>query len=124
MTEEYNVAWYAAHILMRIRYRQGPPEPHYLVENVVLFEACDPSEARARAQEYGRADSNEGDVTFTCDERPAYWAYAGVRMVMESQDPDQRPTSGTEITYLKYRATSAEDVERLVTGESAHVEFG
>ena len=116
--------WYAAHILMRIRYRQGPAEPHYLMENVVLFEANEPSEARVLAERYGRSEASDDDPTHTCDGRPAYWAFAGVRVVVDCTDPDQRPSSGTEITYLMYRAATSEDVERLLAGESAHVEFG
>ncbi len=109
---------------MRMRYRQGSPEPHYLMEDVVLLEARNPSEARALAEQRGRSDSNEDDLTFRCDDRPAYWAFAGVRMVMDCDDPAERPSSGTEITYLRYRAAKSEDVDRLLARDSVDVEFG
>ena len=116
--------WYAAHIVMRIRYRHGPPEPHYLMENVVLIEAPDTAEARRLAELHGRSDSNEDDLTFRCDDRPAYWAFAGVRVLVDCHDPDTQPKSGTEVTYFEYRAASAEDVDSRLAGRTANVEFG
>jgi hypothetical protein len=118
------VAWYAAHILMRIRYRDGPDEPCYVMENIVLLDAASPVHAKELAHTRGRADDNRDDHTFSCDGRPAYWEFAGVRLVMSCQDEDERPTSGTEVTYLEYRLAGSADLDQLLRGNDVRVEFG
>jgi hypothetical protein len=94
------------------------------MEDIVLFDAPDAKAARALAEQHGRSESNEDDLTFTCDERPAYWDYAGIRMIMECDDNERRPGSGTELTYLEYRVGSPEEVKALIAGGAVFVEFG
>lgn len=119
-----SVSWYAAHNLMRIRFRDGLPGPLYVMENVVLLEAATPDAARLLAHARGEADSNESDSTFRCDERPAFWHYAGTRQILSAEDQHERPASGTEITYLEYRVETEADLAKLLAGEGAFVELG
>jgi hypothetical protein len=117
------VAWYCAHIVMRMRYRVGPQQPLFLMENIVLLQAPTPEEARIQATTRGHLDSNEDDPTFTCDDRPAYWEFAGVRQLISCDDEDDRPASGTEVTYLEYRVESEDDIARLLSGQGTRVEL-
>ena len=116
--------WYAAHIVMYVRFRQGPQDPHYVQENIVIVQANDPAAARQLAEQKARRDyEGDSEGSFTCDGRSATWEFAGVRMCVECEDPDAPLTSGKEITYLEYRLQSGADLSRLVSGESVVVEY-
>ena len=116
--------WYAAHIVMRIRYREGSEQPLYVQENIVLLEASTPEDARERAVVRGRADGTQGDQSLTCDGRSAFWEFAGVRLVTSCEDGDGRLASGTEVSYIEYRVEAETDLRRLLRGEDVRVEFG
>ena len=120
---EAALSWYAAHIVMRIRYRDPNPGPLYVMENVVLVEAANAQAAKGVAEAHGRQDANQDDLSFRCDNRPAFWEYAGVRLVVSCDDDEERPGAGSEVTYLEYRVESDAALQDLLSGKSTTVEF-
>lgn len=119
--------WYCGHIIMNLELRDRSRQREYLAyENLVLFAADSASEAFAKAEAYGRCEGELDDETLTWGGEPARWAFAGVRMVVECQDPldgnpSGQPREGTEVSYIQLSLKSREDVEKLAAGESLEV---
>jgi hypothetical protein len=120
---EAAVSWYAAHVVMRIRYREPHPGPLYVMENIVLVEAANPQDSKGVAEAHGRQDANPDDMSFRCDDRPAFWEYAGVRVVVSCDDAEERPGTGSEVTYMEYRVESDAALQELLSGKPTTVEF-
>jgi hypothetical protein len=51
------------------------------------------------------------------------WVFAGVRMLVACDDPDERPGDGTELSYSKLELDSLEDVKRLASGKAVQVTY-
>lgn len=112
--------WYAAHLIMYVRFRQGRQRRFPVWENIVLFRAATADQAMSKAERYGREEAASDDH-FTWEGRPAQWVFAGVRKLMLCVDPEERPRDGTEVTYLDLEVASRDDLQRLVDGERVPV---
>ncbi len=115
--------WYAAHVIMYVKFKDGVQDKYPFWENVILIEAGDSDEAFAKAEE--RAKENEGDYggSFTWEGRPAIWCFAGIRKLLTCQNYDERPSNGTEVTYSEMEVSSQEDFSKLLNGESVPVVY-
>ena len=110
--------WFAAHIVMAVRFKNDP-QTHYPVwENVVLIEAVDPEHAMPKAETYARLDDGDSNGSFTWGDRPAEWFFAGIRKLIACVDYEQRPTDGTEITYSELVLKDDLALQRFAAGES------
>ena len=117
------MAWYAAHIIMYVRFKDGKQDKYPVWENIVLIEAGSDKEAWEKSKR--RALRYEGDSrgSFTWEGRPATWVFAGIRKINTCVDPEQRPIDETEITYSEFGLTTAEDLRKLVDGEPVEVVY-
>jgi hypothetical protein len=113
--------WYAAHIIMFFKYRQGRQRSFPVWENIVLVRARSADEAFAKAEQLGRDDEACEDESLTWAGHPAKIVFAGVRKLVECVDPDQRPGNGTEVTYNEMHLPSEKAVYQLATGDRSNV---
>jgi len=128
------MAWYAAHIVSYVKFKDGIQDKYPLWENVVLIEAESGNIAHEEAVRIGMSDYDDTDdpeqESMTWDGRPAYWVFAGIRKLMEvtetartidRAEAGNRPIHGTEITYSEMQVDSEEDLLKFVEGNPVTV---
>ena len=116
--------WYAAHIIMYVRFKDGQQGEYPVWENIRLIEAPSDDGALAVAECLGRDDEGDDDGSFRWDGRPATWVFGGVRKlvaVCHPDDPDDRPTNGAEISYSQMILPDAAALDKLVNGDPVTV---
>jgi hypothetical protein len=117
--------WYAAHVIMAIRYDKPGDQKNYPVwENVVLVRADSDDKALEKAVQLGRADEDDGSEGLRWEGKPARWVFAGVRKLIECRTPDDprdRLRTGTEVTYSQMILDSPEALEKFVNGDPVPV---
>ena len=122
------MSWYAAHILVYLKYLEETQDLYDIQENIVLVEASDSQAAWTIADELGK--KYESDMLTGPEKKPARWTYGGIRVVIECQDvepetlnqpPDFKPKHATEVTYLPYTVKSVETLNKLIKGEAVDI---
>jgi hypothetical protein len=114
--------WYAAHILMYVK-RKKVHGKIPVWENIVLIKADSEEAAFAKAQQRGKQDEGDDDGTFLWAGEPAEWIFAGIRKLTLCEDPEKRPTDGTEISYTEMELDSERALANLVAGKPATVKL-
>ncbi len=118
--------WYAACIIMVVKFKDGNQDKYPVWENVILVTALSVDEAIKKAEKLGREAEGDSDGTFTWDERPATWVFAGIRKIMDisSMNPGKsRITHGSKITYSRFELDSKESFHKLVNDEDVIVKY-
>jgi hypothetical protein len=115
--------WYAAHLLMYVKIKDGKQGKCRAWENIILIKASSEEEALAKATERGRQDEGDDDGTFRWGGKPAEWAFAGVRKLTLCEDAERRPGDGDEVTYLELEVESEQALQKLLDGKSVAVKF-
>ena len=115
--------WFAAHIVMSVVFKDGVQDSYPLWENIVLLEAGSDDEAEKKAVQKGRDGEGDSDGSFRWNDRPARWAFAGVRKVIACQDPNSQPRDGVELTYSELVVDDAETLAKLVNGDPVNVRY-
>lgn len=105
--------WYAAHIIILMRFKNGRQRTIPLYENIVLFRARSPEEAFRKAQQHGHASEGDTGGSLTWENRPTTRVFAGIRKIVECSVVS-RLTSGTEVTHLQLNLKSTKDLTELV----------
>ena len=123
LSKEYiQMTWYAASIIQTIRPVVGNAQPICVYENIYLVEADSDEEAMAEANKIGMSESI-ADPSLTVSGVPAKSEFAGVRKLVSVSNPaplmqkEDRPVSGTELTYACYEVANEEALKSLVAGE-------
>jgi Domain of unknown function (DUF4288) len=117
------MTWYAAHIILWVKFK-GRGQDHFPVwENIVLIEAESEAEAFTKAEVHGRAQEGDEDGHFRWDGKPARWVFAGVRKLTECVFPEERPGDGTEVTYSQLDLKSEADVNALAAGKPVRLRY-
>jgi hypothetical protein len=111
------MSWYAAHLLMYVRFKNHRAKRVPAWENIVLIKADTEDEAFAKAARRGREDEGDDDGTFRWTGHPAEWVFAGVRKLTLCVDPEKRPGDGTELTYLELEFPSLAALQEFVDGQ-------
>jgi hypothetical protein len=110
---------------MYVRFKDGVQDHYPVWENILLVEAPDDDTAHAHA--VARAKEDEGDYkdSFTWQDRPATWVYAGIRklITVSHLNPDDQLGSGDELTYSEFDLPSQSAVDRLVAGEEVDLKY-
>jgi hypothetical protein len=117
------MSWYAAHLVLYVRFKEHPQDHYPMWENVVLIEAPSRQEALAKAERRGREDEGDCTGSFCWDEKPATWVFAGVRQLIACVDPQERPGDGTEVSYSEMEVDSLKAVDDLVQGRRTTVRY-
>lgn len=115
--------WYAAHLIMYVRYKHGKQTVFPVWENIVLIRAASEDEAFAKAEERAQLDVGDDDGSFRWDGNPAEWIFAGVRKLTTCVNPERRPGDGTEVTYIEMELPSLAAVRKLAAGNSVIVKL-
>ena len=114
--------WYAAHIIMYVKRKDGTGGKTVVWENIVLLKAGSEEEAFAKAIQRGKED--EGDNgTFRWGGKPAQLLFAGIRKLTLCEDPEKRPGDGTEVSYMEMEVESEQAVGKLLEGKPVAVKF-
>ena len=113
--------WYAASIIISIKYKDGNQDAYPLMENVVLIQASTDDEAYEKAAKRALAYEGDADDTFCWEDRPANAVFVGIRKMIECVDSDSQPGDGTEITYSMMEVDSENALKKLIDGESVAV---
>lgn len=115
--------WYAAHLVLYVRFKDDR-QPHYPAwENIVLLEADDDDLALGKAERRGREDEGDDDGTFRWGGRPATWVFAGVRKLNRCGDLGPGVEDGVEVTFNELAFDTLADVERFVREEPVTARF-
>ena len=115
--------WYAAHLILYVKFKEPSQAYFPLWENIVLIQADMEDEAWTKAEQLGRDEEGDEDGTFRWDDKPATWVFAGVRQLLLCVDPEERPGDGTEVTYSEMEVDSLAALEQFVSGQPATVRF-
>jgi hypothetical protein len=113
--------WYAASIIVFVRYKDGIQNAYPIMENVVLIQAETDDEAYKKASIRALAYEGDSDGTFCWDDRPASAVFGGIRKVVECVDSDSRPGDGTEVSYSMMEVVGENNLNKLIDGESVAV---
>jgi hypothetical protein len=117
------MSWFAAHIIMGVKLKEGPQARIPVWENIVLIKAPSEEVALAKAQQRGRAEEGDDDGTFHWGGRPARWVFAGIRKLTLCQDDHRRPDDGTEVSFVEMEVASEDGLAKLVAGEPESVKL-
>lgn len=121
------MTWFAANIVIGMK-RRDAIGPISIYENVVLIEAKTAGEARRIASQLGEAEEKLDDG-LTIDDSPAVRVFAGIRKIITVSNPDpldldqDRPTTGTEITYSEFEVPDEDALRRFALGETIDVRY-
>lgn len=113
--------WYAAHLVLYVRFKRRPQTRFPVWENIVLVKAKNEEEAFRKAEQRGQEDAGDDDNTFRWGGKPAEWVFAGVRKLVLCVDPETRPGDGTEVSYTEMVLPSEKAIRQLVAGEHVSV---
>jgi len=118
--------WYAAHIIMSVKFDNPNDQDTFPVwENIVLVEAANEDAAWDKAELQGKAEETDGTDHFRWRDKPARWVFAGIRKLIEcrSDDSDDRPVDGAEVSYSQIVLPDKESLARLVNGKPVTVYY-
>jgi hypothetical protein len=114
------MSWYVAHVIMGHRLKNDPEDCIHVWENLYLLEGSTLEELTEKATQCGK-DSIIDDPTFTVDGKPAREEFVGIRKIIEIQNGDGPPHSGTELTFSAFVVKSEEDLRLLANGDDVEV---
>jgi hypothetical protein len=109
--------WIAAHAVLYVRYKDGPQTDYPVCENIYLIESSGPHDALELATHRARQEEGDSNGTFTWNDRPAEWVFAGIRKLIAVTGVQ----SGDEITYSEMVLKSLDDVRRFGNGQAVDV---
>lgn len=117
------MSWYAAHVILYTKFKDGVQDVFPVWENVYLIEAASGDQAIQKATRLGQEAEGDSSGSYRYAGRLAQWVFAGVRKVIECQRSEQRPESGTEVTYSVFQVSDEETLRRLAAGEEVGVSY-
>src|SRR5439155_4209693 len=115
--------WYAAHLVMYVQVKNGALPKIPVWENIILIKAGSEEEAFAKAEQRGKEDEGDDDGSFRWGGKPAQWVFAGIRKLTLCEDPQKRPSDGTEVSYTEMEVASEQAVWKLLEDEPVAVTF-
>lgn len=116
--------WYAASIIMSVRFKDGNQDKYPVWENVILIKASSDDEAIKKAEKEGREAEGDSRGTFTWDDRPAEWVFAGIRKLMAVENLNAGKdilTDGTEVTHSQFVLEDEDAFKRFINGKDVMV---
>jgi hypothetical protein len=114
--------WYAAHVIMYVRFTDGQQDSYPVWENVFLVESANEETARTRAQELGRGGEGDSNGSMKWAGRPGSWVFAGVRKLVKCDSDPEPPRHGTEVTYSEFSVDSLDTLRELAAGRRVRID--
>lgn len=115
--------WYAAHIVMCVRFKSGSQEKFPVWENVLLLCSGSEEDAFDKAEEIGRQSASDDGQTFRWGRRAARWEFVGVRKLVECSLSGNAPRSGDEVTYTELQFDSLTAVQEFAAGNPVRADI-
>lgn len=118
--------WYSCHVVMSVRFKEGPQNHFPVMENVFLVEASTAEDALNKAESIGLNAEGDDSGTFTWEGRPARWVFAGLRKCVAVVHPTKtsnEPSDGAELTYLELDFDSEAMLKAFVEGDDAQAKI-
>jgi hypothetical protein len=115
--------WYAAHLVMYVKFKDREQDHYPIWENIVLLIAKSDDEAFAKAERHGHAEEGDDDGSFRWGDVPAEWIFAGVRKLTLCEAMNECPKDGTEITFLEMEVGTKKTLEKLLNGETVTIKL-
>ena len=116
---------YAAHLVMAIKWRDGPQPTIPLYENVRLVFADSDTDAHRLACALGRQEEADlADDGLKWAGRPARYEFVGVRKLIECRSADGengRLGHGAEVTYSQLAVRGEDDLKKFAAGQPVEV---
>jgi len=117
-----NKMWYAAHIIMYLRFQDGLQDKHPVWEEIYIIQANSSDDAFREADRIGAFNQSADIGSHTYENRPVRWEYAGVRRMAECIDfEDGPPQSGKEVSYIYYFLEDAESINSMMNKQSVRL---
>jgi hypothetical protein len=117
------MTWYAAHVVMVVKYKRGPQRKFPVWENVLLLRADTEEQAFAKAEALGQAAAGDDDGTFRWRGKAARWELAGVRKIVACCVNGSSTGDGDEITYNELEFSALKDVTEFAAGLPATARY-
>jgi hypothetical protein len=127
LSPKEDIMWYAAHVIMYFKFKDGVQDSFTVYENIFLVEASSTDEGFQKAARFAEADEGDDHASLTCDGRPATRTFAGIRKLVQVDggmaDLDDRPVDGAEVTYSVFEVKNEKALKRLVAGKAVTVRY-
>jgi hypothetical protein len=119
--------WFAAHVILYFKFKDGKQDCYPVWENVLLVEAPSADEAFEKAAHIGKGEESKDESGLTYGGRPAMLTYAGIRKLVRVDGGmaslEDRPVDGAEVTYSTLLVKDARAFARLVEGKAVTVRY-
>ena len=115
--------WYAAHIIMYVKFKDVTQTKYPVWENLYLIEAENDNDALEKAKLLGKEDEGDSDGTFRWDDKPAEWVFGGIRKIIKCDNYHEKPVPGTELSYSEFLVNNEDDLNRLIKGDSVDIKY-
>lgn len=114
--------WFAASAVMFVKYKDGNQNNYPVWENVHLIQATTPEVAQEKAIRRAKEDEGDDSGSFTWNQRPATWVFAGFRKILAVSHPgDADELDGAEVTFSEFELSTEAELSALVNGEDVRV---
>lgn len=114
------MTWYAAHIVIRVRFLRTKKRRQIAFENVVLIKAQNGEEAWDKAEAIASVENNLLETgAFEWEGEPTEWEFVGIRKVVETLCSSRFPQHGDELSYSELRFDSLDALKQFAQGRSA-----
>lgn len=117
------MTWYAAHIVMAVLFKDGDQNKYPISEHIILIKAKSDIDAYKKALKIGKDAEGDAQGTFSWELRPASWVCAGIRKIIETENPKVRPDNGTEITYTEFELRDEETLKKFISGKPVSLHY-
>jgi hypothetical protein len=108
---------------MYVKFKDGNQDFYPVWENAHLIEANTPEEAEEKAISRAKKDEGDDSNSFTWNQRPATWVFAGLRKILTVSHPDldEKELDGAEISFSEFEVSTEADLNSLVNGEDVKI---
>jgi hypothetical protein len=114
--------WFTAHVIMWLRFKEGPQDYFPAEEDLLLVSAPDGASALREAERLARERyAGDDGGSLRCDGRPAERMFGSIRHLIRCQDEEEKPDHGTELSYQYVLAQSRDALDALIAGQDAPV---
>ena len=115
------MAWYVAHSILVVRFKEGIQRSFTAWENVLLVQAASDAEAVSKAEYRARSYEGDGGGTFSWEGRPARYEYLGLRKIVRC--PDDELHDGSELTFSYFVVPDQHALDVLVAGDAVDARY-
>jgi hypothetical protein len=118
------MAWYAAHAVLSVVFKDGNQDHIPIWENIYLVQADSSDAAFDAAEACARQFESVVDESFTWEGRSARWCFRGIRkMIACDVDENGNVSSGSEATFLQMELRGEQELHEFLNLETVTLKF-